>query len=62
MRAKRSHILHHLNLLMSHKVRFKLTDLEQKEFDGIKHAVYQDTLLAYPDFNERFYIHTDASD
>ena len=47
---------------MSHKVRFKWTDLEQKSFDDIKRAVSQDTLLAYPDYNRQFDIHTDARD
>ena len=60
--AKRSHIIHPLIALMSHKVRFKWNDLEQKPFDDIKRAVSQDTLLAYPDFNQHFDIHTDASD
>ena len=62
MWAKRSHLLHPLTALMSHKVRFKWTDLEQKSFDDIKRAVSQDTLLAYPDYNRQFDIHTDARD
>ena len=60
--AKRSHILHPLTELTSHKSRFKCTDLEQKAFDDIKHAVSQDTLLTYTDFNRCFDIHTDARD
>ena len=62
MWAKRSHIIQTLTVLTSHKVKFKWTKLEQKAFDDIKNSVYQDTLLAYPDFNRRFDIHTDASD
>ena len=54
------HLLHPLTALTSHKVKFKWTGVEQKDFDDIKRAVSQDTLLAYMDFNERFYIHTDA--
>ena len=42
-------------------MKFKWTDVEQKAFHAIKHAVSQDTLLAYPDFNPRFDTHTDAS-
>ena len=61
MWAKRSHLLHPLTALTLHKVRFKCTDLEQKLFDDIKRAVSQDTLLAYPEFNKRFDIHTDAN-
>ena len=34
--------------------------MEHKQFDDIKRAVAQDTLLAYPDFNTCFDIHTDA--
>ena len=60
--AKRSHILHPLTALTSNKVKFKCTELEQKAFEDIKRAVSQDTLLVYPDFNQRFDIHTDASD
>ena len=43
------------------KVNFKWTNVEQKAFDDIKRAVAHDTLLAYPDFNKRFDIHTYAS-
>ena len=61
MWVKRSHLLHPFTALMSHKVKFKWTDVEQKAFDDIKHAVSQDILLTYPDFNEQFHIHTDNS-
>ena len=43
-------------------MKFKWTDLEQKAFDDINWAVSQDNLLAYPDFNKLFDIHTDAID
>ena len=43
-------------------MKFKWTDVEQKASDEIKRTVAHNTLLAYPDFNKRFYIHTDASD
>ena len=55
---KRLHLLHPLPELMSPKVKFKCTNAEQKEFDEIKCTVFYDTLLAYPDFNKRFNIHT----
>ena len=42
-------------------MKFKWNGLEQKAFDDIKCAVYQDTLLAYPYFNRRFDIHMDSS-
>ena len=53
MWAKRSHLLHPLTAFTSHKVKFKWTDVEQKMFDDNQCDVSQDTLLAYPDFNER---------
>ena len=62
MWAKRSHLLHPLTALTSHKVRFKWTELEQKAFDDIKHAFSQDTLLAYTYFNKHFDIHTYSRD
>ena len=62
MWAKRSHLLHPITALTSNKVKFKWTDLEQKVFEDIKPAISQDTLLAYPDFNQRFGIHSDAID
>ena len=57
----KSHSLHPLTALTSNKVNLKWTDVEQKGFDDIKHAVAQDTLLAYLDFNKYVDIHTDAS-
>ena len=62
MWAKRSHLLHPLTALTSYKIKFKWTDVEQKAFDDMKCAISQDTLLAYPNFNERFDIHTYARD
>ena len=62
MCSRRSHILYPLTELTTTKERFKCTDVEQKAFDDIKHAVSHDTLLAYSDFNKIFDIHTDASD
>ena len=46
---------------MSNKRKFKCTEVEQDAFDEIKRTVDRDTLLTYPDFNETFKIHTDAS-
>jgi hypothetical protein len=37
------------------------TDERQKIFDTIKQAIGRELLLAYPDFNAPFQIHTDAS-
>ena len=52
---------HPLTALTSNKVKFKWIDVEQKSFDEIKHIITRNTLLAYPDFNKRFDIHTDDS-
>ena len=62
MWAIRSHLLNPLTSLKSPKVKFKWNDVEQKSFDDIKCTFYHENLLAYPDFNKRFYIHTDSSD
>ena len=59
---RRSHLPHPLTALTSNKVKFKYTNMEQKLFDDIKCDVAHDTLLAYPEFNKRFGIHTDDSD
>ena len=61
MWARRPHLINLLTVLMSNKVNFKCTGMEHKSFYDIKHAVAQNTLLAYPDFNKRFDIHTDSS-
>ena len=56
----RSYLVHTLTALTSPKVKFKWTDVEQRLFDDIKHTVFHDTLLKYPDFNKCFDIHMDA--
>ena len=33
----------------------------QKAFDRIKATMAEDVMLAYPNYNEVFYVHTDAS-
>ena len=45
---------------MSKNVIFLFTGVEQNVFDEIKQIVTHDTLLIYPDFNERFDIHNNA--
>ena len=50
-----------LTNITSSKVRFKCTKIKQDAFDKIKRIVARDTLLDYPDFNEEFKIHTNAS-
>ena len=47
--------------LTSANVKFEWTNVEQMAFDKIKQIVGHETLLSYPDFNQPFEIHTDAS-
>ena len=58
----RSDILTPLTRLSSKKVPYKWTDVEQTAFDTIKKVISKEVLLAYPDFNKSFHIHTDASE
>ena len=58
---RRSHLLKPLIALTSTKITFKWTNVEQKAFNKIRQIVARDTLLTYPDLNERFDIHTYAS-
>ena len=46
MWSRRAHPFHYLTELTSNKLKFKLTDLEQKLFYEIKRAISQDTILA----------------
>ena len=51
-----------LTKLMSPKLPFKWTDVEQKAFDEIKEHISSESLLTHPDFNKPFDVYTDASD
>ena len=62
MWPKRSHTLAPLTKLTPIKRKFKWTKVEQDVFDKIKRIVARNTLLNYPDFNENFKIHTNASE
>ena len=48
--------------MTSKGVKFKWTDVEQNAFDEIKRVMSTETLLAYPQFDKPFIVHTDASD
>ena len=61
MWPRRSHTLLPLTKLKYIKRNFKWTKVEQDAFEKIKRIVIRDNLLTYPDFNETFRIHTDAS-
>ena len=62
MWIRRSEILAPLTKLCSKSTKFSWGEEQQKAFEQIKKVVSQEILLAYPDFNELFEIHTDASD
>ena len=47
--------------LTSKDAKWQWTDVEQKAFNQMKRIISREVLLAYPDFNKPFDIHTDAS-
>ena len=57
-----SHTLEPLTEITSNKVKFKWTKIEQDAIDAIKRIKAHDIWLTYPDFNEEFKNHTNASD
>ena len=42
--------------------KLKWTEVHQKAFEDIKKVMAKETILTYPNLNEVFEIHTDASD
>ena len=62
MWPRRSHMLAPLTKITSNKRKYKWTKIEQDAFDEIKPIMSRNTLLTYPDFNETFKIHTNASE
>ena len=61
MWPKRSELLAPLSSMTSDNVPFKWTEEHNKAFKKIKKTMARDTLLIFPDFNQKFDIHTDAS-
>ena len=57
----RSEILAPLTSMTSKQAKWNWDSKCQKSFDAIKKLVSRETLLSYPNFNEPFEIHTDAS-
>ena len=55
-----SHTLKPLTELTSNKIDLKWTEVEQKQCEEIKRIVSCKTLLAYPDLNACFKVHTNA--
>ena len=43
------------------KEKLKWAEIDQKAFEDIKKVMTKETILNYPNFNEVFEIHTDAS-
>ena len=61
MWIRRSDVLAPLAHLTSKDAKWQWTDVEQKAFNQMKRIISREVLLAYPDFNKPFDIHTDAS-
>ncbi len=61
MWGKRSEILAPLTALTSLNVKWQWTNKEQDAFDTMKRIMARETILAYPNFDKPFEIHTDAS-
>ena len=61
MWKQRSTLLAPLTALTSKKKPYKWEDEHEKCFHAIKRIIGREVLLAYPDFNAPFDIHTDAS-
>ena len=51
-----------LTYLTSKNVKYKWKDKYEMYFDAIKCVIGREVLLAYPDFNDLFEIHNDASE
>ena len=61
MWIRRSHVLAPLAKLTSKNAKWSWGPEQQKSFKDMKKIISKEVLLAYPDFNEEFVIHTDAS-
>jgi hypothetical protein len=61
MWKQRSEILDPLTKLTSTKKPWKWTDEQQNAFDTVKKIMARETILAYPNFEIPFEVHTDAS-
>ena len=62
MWKQRSKILAPLTALVSTNVKWKWTEVEEQAFEEMKKVISKEVLLAYPQFDKPFDIHTDASD
>ena len=62
MWQKRSEILAPLTALTSKNFKYDWKDEHQRCFDAIKCVIGREVLFDYPDFNDPFEIHTNASE
>ena len=58
---RRSDVLAPLAALTSKTTKWKWGSEEQNSFDTMKKIISREVLLAFPDFNQKFEIYTDAS-
>jgi RNase H-like domain found in reverse transcriptase len=61
MWRRRSHVLAPLTELTSKKIPWKWGLAEQAAFKEAKRIISKNSMLAFPDFNKKFVIYTDAS-
>jgi RNase H-like domain found in reverse transcriptase len=61
MWVKRSHVLTPLAILISSKKKWDWGPQQDIAFNMAKKIIAREVMLAYPDFNKPFKIHTDAS-
>jgi RNase H-like domain found in reverse transcriptase len=61
MWVKRSHVLAPLATLTSNKKKCEWGPQQDVAFNMAKKIITREVMLAYPDFNKLFKIHTDAS-
>ena len=61
MWIRRSHVLAPLAALTSKTAKWQWGTDEQEAFETMKRIIAKETMLAYPDFEKEFVIHTDAS-
>ena len=61
MWPRRSELLAPLSAMTSSNIKFEWTKEHEESFSKMKKIMARETLLAFPDFNKTFEIHTDAS-
>ena len=59
---RRSHKIEPLTRIISSKIKFKWTSVQETAFKPIKRIMALKVLLSYPDFTKDFHLYCDASD